>query len=120
MYYILTNNFCYQSIGRIKSDQEYRIQLQKSLQLFINPLDPMSHKGGCLVNIVTGQVPPDSVNVDRAFEIGKDMLERFESNWPVGFYSPIKKEVFTFDEMKNGLKSMKPTSLIKMLSIIDV
>ena len=37
------------------------------------------------VNIVSGRIGPDSVNVDNAVSIGRTQLHAYKSSWPEGF-----------------------------------
>ena len=56
------------------------------------------------MNVVTGKIAPEAVNVDCALAIGQKMVAQFSANMPAGFYSPLKKEVITMETSKKGLK----------------
>ena len=43
------------------------------------------------VNIVSGRVAPDSVNVDNALSIGQQMSSEFFTILPHGFHAPLKR-----------------------------
>ena len=55
------------------------------------------------MNIVTGQVAPDEINVDRAVSIGQKQLEEFERSWPEGFRASISKKVITMKTMRKHI-----------------
>ena len=59
-------------------------------------MDPDSHSDGALLNVVTGTVAPQDVNIVRAVTLGPEQMEAFESTWPEGFYNTIKRQVVTF------------------------
>ena len=84
-------------LSRIKNDASDLDILEEALSMYINPLDPDKHLKGKLQNIVTGQVAPDSVNVDDAFAIGRRQMIEFRSSCPDDFYKAIKKEVILFN-----------------------
>ena len=48
-----------------------------------------------LVNIVTGRINPETVNVDDTLAIGTLQRQEFESSWPGGFHKPIANRVKT-------------------------
>ena len=74
-----------ESTSRIKKDEADRKSLKQALVMFIDPLDPSSHKGGQLLNIITGKIAHSSVNVDSCVKLGNDVLDGFEKSWPEGF-----------------------------------
>ena len=45
----------------------------------IDPMDPVTHATGCLMNISNGQIAQPNVNVDRALEVGRGQLKQFDS-----------------------------------------
>ena len=90
--------------SRINQDGEDRRAIREVLATFIDPLDPESHCGGALLNIVSGKLANPEVNVDNAVDIGHTMLTEFESSLPEGFHAPISKQVATFAEKKKHLK----------------
>ena len=90
--------------GRIKRDNEDRNSLKEALKMFIDPLDTSSHKGGLLLNIVTGKVANPEVNVDKALPIGESIITEFEASWPDGFYAPIHKKIMTFADYSRIMK----------------
>ena len=59
-------------------------------------MDPDSHPDGALLNVVTGAVAPQDVNIDRAVTLGQEQMEALESSWPEGLYNTIKWQVVTF------------------------
>ncbi|KAG0712796.1 hypothetical protein GWK47_017680 [Chionoecetes opilio] len=64
--------------SRMKSDATDREKLKTTLSNFIDPLDTSSHPEG-IVNIATGLVSPSNVNIDRALQIGRQQMNKFES-----------------------------------------
>lgn len=92
-----------ESASRIHQDGHDRQSLRATLESYIDPLDPGTHAGGCLLNISTGQLAQPNVNVDRALEIGADQLKQFEASWPEGFYTSLTKQVVTFGVKKKRL-----------------
>ena len=75
-------------------------KLRNKLEESINPLDSAQHPEEGILNIVSGRISPDEVNVDRALEIGETTRKTFELSWPTGFNAPISKEVNTMQLMK--------------------
>ena len=75
-------------------------KLRNKLEESINPLDSAQHPEEGILNIVSGRISPDEVNVDRALEIGETTRKTFELSWPTGFNAPISKEVKTMQLMK--------------------
>ena len=53
-----------------------------------------------ILNIVTGRISPDEVNVDRTLNIGEMTMKTFELYWPTDFNAAISKEVKTMQMMK--------------------
>ena len=64
--------------GRIASDANDRGNIREKLTLCVNPLKPIDHPKGIL-NIVTGKIGPDKVNVDNVVNIGQTQLVLYES-----------------------------------------
>ena len=89
--------------SRIESDATDRLKIQKCLETCINPLDASNHPNE-LVNIHSGFIAVESVNVDEAVSVGKEQLRKFEGKWPGGFYAPIRKEIKTMIVNKRGVK----------------
>ena len=56
------------------------------------------------MNIATGQLAGDTVNVDRSIERGTEAMKQFESKWPTGFDEKISKVVETQAAGKKHLK----------------
>ena len=56
------------------------------------------------MNIATGQLAGERVNVDKAIELGREAMEQFENRWPTGFDEKISKVVETQAEGKKHLK----------------
>ena len=86
--------------SRMLSDANDREKPRNKLEESINPLDSAQHPEEGILNIVSGRISPDEVNVDRALEIGETTMKTFELSWPTGFNAPISKEVKTMQLMK--------------------
>ena len=78
--------------ARMDSDARDRESLRKKIEICIDPLDPKKHPKS-MVNIATGQLARDTVNVDRSIERGTEAMKQFESKWPTGFDEKISKVV---------------------------
>lgn len=89
--------------ARISSDREDRRNIQKKLQLCIDPLDSSLHPTN-VVNIATGKVSESNINVPDAVSIGTSMMKDFEAKWPQGFHSTISKKVITVSDGKKHIK----------------
>ena len=49
----------------------------------IDPMDPVTHATGCLMNIIlNGQIAQPNVNVDRALAVRRRQLKQFVASWP--------------------------------------
>ena len=72
--------------SRMNADVKDRISLRKVLAGCIDPLQPDSHPGGQLLNICTGRIATEEVNVWNAFALGRCQMEECEKSWPDGFY----------------------------------
>ncbi len=62
----------------MESDEVIWNQLKDRISNVIDPLDPSKHPSGQLLNIVTGRIAPESVNVDQALELGTNQMKEFE------------------------------------------
>ena len=80
--------------ARVKSDGSDRQNIRRKLEMSMDPLDPTDHPDE-IVNIVSGRMAPNSVNVDKAVEIGKAQMVHFEESWPSGFNTPIPQSIVT-------------------------
>ena len=89
--------------GRIASDKSDRESIAKKLQNCIDPLNPDDHPPE-LVNIVLGKIAQDTVNVDKAVEIGSTQMKDFEHGWPKTFNEKISRSVITQAESRKGIK----------------
>ncbi len=68
--------------SRVKYDENDRQVIREKLQTCIDPLNTASH----LVNIVTGHICTDEVNVHNAIDLGKSQMKEYEASWPAGFH----------------------------------
>ena len=88
--------------ARISADQGDRDWLRRKLDVSIDPMDPEKQPAN-IVNVVNGRIAPESVNVDRAVEIGAQQMGEFERKLPGGFYDTISKKVQTMAVMKKSI-----------------
>ena len=68
------------------------------------PLNPSSHRGGLLLNIVKVRLPIQKLTWTRPCILGYSVLSYFEASWSQGFYDPIPKKVITFDDSGKMMK----------------
>ena len=80
---------------RIKSDRADRENLSKKLELCIDSLDHASHPP-FILNIVSGQIAKDIINVHDAVAIGTKKMQEFENGWP--------KRITTISDCKKHIK----------------
>ncbi|KAH3748959.1 hypothetical protein DPMN_183448 [Dreissena polymorpha] len=60
----------------------------------IDPMNPAEHSTGVL-NIVSGRIDNECVNVDDALAIGMEQMIAFENTWPEGFHSKLTNKAGT-------------------------
>ena len=72
---------------------------KEKLKLCIDPLNTAG-QASALVNIVSGHICPDEVNVHDAVDLGKAQMEEYEASWSEGFHQPLKMRVRTMKECK--------------------
>ena len=90
--------------SRIKSDRADRENLSKKLELCIDPLDHASHPP-FILNIVSGQIANDTVNVHDTVAIGTKKMQETISKW-ITTISDCKKHI------KIGTKKIFDTTVI--------
>ena len=64
----------------------------------------LSHPGGQLLNIVSGEMESEKANPHEAVNLGTDLIHKFRSSWPEGFRVPITKSVILMDTKRNSVK----------------
>ena len=89
--------------SRINRNGHDRQSLRAALESRIDPMDPVTHAAGCLINISNDQIAQPNFNADRALEIGREQMKQFEASYPDGFYNTLSKQVVTFAERKQRL-----------------
>ena len=77
--------------GQINSEAQDRESLHRTLSECIDPMDPDSHPDGALMNIVTGAIAPENVNIEKAVTLGQEKLESFDSSWSEAFFNTSKQ-----------------------------
>lgn len=87
---------------RIEADAKDREGIRLKLQGFIDPLKPDKHPEN-LVNIATGRVFSDEINVYDAVKIGRNQMNEFENGWPEYFYERIPQQVKTMSATKKSI-----------------
>ena len=89
--------------GRIASDAKDRGNIQQKPEMCIDPLNSDNHPDG-IVNIGTGRIAPDALNVDNSVAMGKEQMKPFETGWPKTFYEPLSNKVVTMSVTKKQIK----------------
>ena len=101
--------------SRMQADNTDREKIKNKLLNCINPFAPESHPTG-LVNIVTGRVSSDPVNVDSSVQLGQGLMQRYASGWPNSFHQPLSKPIVSmaFSKKQNTVDNVQvyDTSLI--------
>ena len=77
----------------IKYDEMTGKSLGEKKKLCIDPLNTAG-QASALVNIVSGRICPDEVNVHNAVDLGKAQMEEYEASWPEGFHQHLTKREF--------------------------
>jgi len=80
--------------GRITADGADREKIRLKLQACIDPFNPPCDSTE-LINISTGRISPQSVNVDNSLLIGQKQMHDYEANWPASFSNTISSKVKT-------------------------
>ena len=93
-----------ESDTRITSDAVERNKLRDKLDTCISHINPQGNDAGNIVNIATGKISPDSVNVDDAVSICRKQMTMCESSWPEGFNGTLSSSVVTLAAGKKGVK----------------
>ena len=75
----------------IESDAKDRGNIQQNLEMCIDPLNSDNNPDG-IVNIATGRIAPDVVNVDNYVAMGKEQMKQFETGWPKTCYEPLSSK----------------------------
>ncbi len=89
--------------ARIKNDAEDRKGIRNKLSQCINPLDPTQHPDG-IVNIVSGKIGPQNVNVHETITLGTIQRDEFDKSLPGAFHEPIEKRAVTMAATKKSMK----------------
>ena len=95
--------------GKHKEEQPHRLQLDKKdranlkavLTSCLHPLRPSTHaETNCIVNIFTGDIADDKVNIHQSVEIGTHMMKTFCASLPDGFKKTISRKTVFFTKPK--------------------
>ena len=95
-----------EGVNRINNDSKDRMKLQKAIETCVHPLKDLESP---MCNIFSGEIAAVDVNVQSAFEKGKEMASKFQSILPDGFFKPICKQIITIG--KTNEKSAKVQSI---------
>ena len=66
-----------EAVARMKRDQTDRENLREALAGCVDPLGPITHTEGQLMNICYGKVAPLDLNVQESLEIGQNLMSVF-------------------------------------------
>ena len=89
--------------GRIASDNTDRKNIEDVREKCMHPFSPTVHKDD-IVNIYTGKISNDKVNVDKCVSIGAAQVKDFYDSLPVSFYKSLSKKVITMNSMSRNVK----------------
>ena len=57
-----------------------------------------------MINIVSGQIAPENVNIHEAINNAKEIIRKIKESWPSGFYQTISQPVITMDTTKKFVR----------------
>ncbi len=83
------------SKSRIQADANDRENIRNKLATCIDPLDPVSHPPGRLINVASGGISPASANVDDSVLLGGKLMTKYREGWPQSFHRPLSKPTVT-------------------------
>ena len=86
-----------ESVSRINNDRKDRMKLKQTIETCVHPLKDLESP---MCNIFSGEIAAADVNVQIAFEKGKEMASNFRSTLPDGFFKPLSKEITTIGKNK--------------------
>ena len=78
--------------SRIEKDMADRLSLRETLKGYIDPLEPDTHPNGQLINICSGHIATEHINVWNAVAIGTKQMGEFEKSWPEGFTTVFQRK----------------------------
>ena len=74
------------------------------IMMCIDPMDPICHPKQSVVNIASGRVGPESVNVWNVVKNGETLKEKYEASFPDGFHNPISSSLVTMNIINRKVK----------------
>jgi len=89
--------------SRTVADKKDKETIRAKLAQSIDPLNPTQHPKN-LVNIVTGNIAPEGVNVDNSVQVSSSQMKEFEQSWPENFHGTISKKIVTMATLKKHIK----------------
>ena len=78
--------------ARIENDKKDREGIRQKLKECIHPLDPSVHPDE-LVNVSSGRLSSEKVNVHMAMELSLKQAIEFEKSLPESFWSSITRQI---------------------------
>ena len=97
--------------GRITTNARDRESIKKKHDICIDLLDP-GKSLEAIINVASGQLAAESVNLELAIELCSEAMNKFQSMLPNGFDRKVSKTVVTQSEGKNMLMSVKQRCLL--------
>ena len=89
--------------ARIENDKKDREGIRQKLKECIHPLDPSVHPDE-LVNVSSGRLSSEKVNVHMAMELSLKQAIEFEKSLPEGFWSSKTKQIKTMSDVKRATR----------------
>ena len=77
---------------RIRNDGIFRTKIQERLSACVHPLNPEDHPE-LLTNIAAGLIYPQTVHVDQALHVGKQLMGTFAEGLPQSFHKHLTKPI---------------------------
>ena len=88
--------------SRINNDRKDRMKLKQTIETCVHPLKDLESP---MCNIFSGEIAAVDVNVQIAFEKGKEMASNFRGTLPDGFFKPLSKRSPLLEkQMRSQLK----------------
>ena len=89
--------------ARIEKDKKDRESIRQKLKDCIHPLDSSVHPGE-LVNVSSGRLSSEKVNVHMTMELSLKQANEFQKSLPEGFWSSITRQIKTMSDVKRATR----------------